>query len=64
MEITILVTKNITKHEGQQANSRRKYPEIYEKMVPLALGLITLVVAALIIITVGIALGLWANPGH
>lgn len=36
----------------------RKYPPIYEKFIPLALGALALLVIVLVIVTVAVALGL------
>ena len=40
---------------------KRRYPPIYEKIVPIALGLIALAIVVLLLIIVGVALGLF--PG-
>lgn len=39
----------------------RSYPKLYEKFVPVAIGLIVVVLLVLLIITFGVAMGLWAN---
>ena len=36
----------------------RKYPPVYERIVPLALGALALLVIVLVVVTVAIALGL------
>jgi hypothetical protein len=41
--------------------ARRRYPPLYEKAVPIALGIIVLIVVALLVIILGVALGLF--PG-
>ena len=41
--------------------ARRHYPPFYEKVVPIVLALIALVVIALLLIILGVALGLF--PG-
>jgi hypothetical protein len=40
--------------------TERKYPELYEKLVPIALGLILVAIAVVIIVAVAIALGIFA----
>ena len=40
---------------------KRQYPYFYEKVVPIALGLIVLAIVVLLFIIVGVALGLF--PG-
>lgn len=42
--------------------SVRHYPAIYEKIIPIALGVIVLIIIVLVVITFGVALGIWANP--
>jgi hypothetical protein len=39
-------------------NSSRKYPPVYEKFVPFALGALALLVIVLVIVTIAVALGL------
>lgn len=39
-------------------NTSRKYPPIYEKIVPFALSALALLVIVLVIVTVAVALGL------
>jgi hypothetical protein len=41
--------------------SKRQYPDFYEKAVPIAIGIIGVVVIILILIILGVALGLFAN---
>lgn len=36
----------------------RKYPPLYERIVPLALGTLALLVIVLVIVTIAVALGL------
>jgi len=40
---------------------KRQYPPLYEKIVPIALGMIAIVLIVLLLIIVGVALGLF--PG-
>jgi hypothetical protein len=40
----------------------RQYPVLYEKLVPVAIGLIVVVILALLVIIFGVALDVWANP--
>jgi hypothetical protein len=47
-------------HEGDSPQ-KRQYPPFYEKVVPVALGIIVLVIVILVIVILGVALGLF--PG-
>jgi hypothetical protein len=38
--------------------SKRQYPPVYEKIVPIALTVVVILIAALIVIIFGVALGL------
>ena len=40
----------------------RKYPVMYERLIPLALGLIVIFLLALLVIIFGVALGSWVHP--
>ena len=40
----------------------RRYPPIYEKIIPIALGLVALISLILLVVTIGVALGLFASP--
>ena len=40
---------------------KRQYPPFYEKAVPIALGIISVVIIVLLLIIIGVALGLF--PG-
>ena len=42
---------------------QRRYPPLYEKLVPIALGIIVLIIVALLLIIVGVALGLFPGRG-
>jgi len=52
----------MTEQEQKKSASRRRYPQVYEKLIPIALALIGIVIIALVLITMGVALGLWARP--
>ena len=39
----------------------RKYPELYEKLVPIALGVILVAIVVLLIVAVAVALGLFSG---
>jgi hypothetical protein len=41
----------------------RQYPAFYEKLVPVALGIIVVVIILLLLIIVGVALGLFPGSG-
>jgi len=38
-------------------NSKREYPAVYEKIVPIALGVLGIIVVGMLIFTVLVALG-------
>ena len=40
----------------------RRYPPVYEKIIPIALGLIVLISLILLIVTIGVVLGLVTSP--
>lgn len=40
---------------------KRRYPPLYEKAVPIALGIIAVVIVVLLLVILGVALGLF--PG-
>lgn len=40
----------------------RRYPALYERLVPVAIGLIVMVLLVLLFITFGVALGFLARP--
>jgi hypothetical protein len=42
---------------------KRQYPSIYEKLVPIGLGLIAVIIVVLLIVIVGVALGLFSGAG-
>ena len=48
-------------NQDEHTPTRRRYPPLYEKAVPIALGVIALIVIALLLIILGVALGLF--PG-
>jgi hypothetical protein len=54
--IGALVSKN-----DQRPSQGRRYPERYEKVVPIALGVILAAVVVLLIVAVAIALGLFSG---
>lgn len=38
-----------------------QYPDIYEKIIPYILGFLVLSIVILVVITLGVASGFWAN---
>ena len=54
-----------TAAEGQDERTRprRQYPPFYEKVVPIALGLIIVAIVILLLVIVGVALGLFSGAG-
>jgi len=45
----------------QRHATERKYPELYEKLVPVALGVILVAIVVVLIIAAAIALGLFSG---
>jgi hypothetical protein len=45
----------------RRLSKERKYPELYEKLVPIALGVILAAIAMLLIVAVAVALGLFTG---
>lgn len=46
---------------GKQKEPKRQYPAFYEKAVPVALAVLIVVVIAMLVFTVGVALGFFAG---
>jgi hypothetical protein len=42
---------------------KRQYPPLYEKVVPIALGVIVIVIVVLVLIIFAVALGLFPGSG-
>jgi hypothetical protein len=49
--------------ENRHAPPKRQYPPFYEKVVPIALGIIALTIVVLLLIIVCVALGLFPGAG-
>ena len=47
--------------ENQKQQTRREYPPLYERIVPIALVLIGLAIIVILVTIIGVALGLF--PG-
>jgi hypothetical protein len=47
----------MTKTENESLEPR-KYPDLYEKLVPLAIGTITVIIVVVLVFSFGVALGL------
>ncbi len=45
----------------RRPSRERKYPERYEKLVPVALGIILVAIVVLLIVAVAVALGLFSG---
>jgi hypothetical protein len=39
--------------------TKREYPKLYEKIVPIVLGILAIVILAMLIYTIGVALGMF-----
>lgn len=42
----------------KSSDSKREYPAVYEKIVPIALGLLSMIVLAMLIFTVLVGIGI------
>jgi hypothetical protein len=58
------------KHEGERMSKhpdarprKRRYPPVYERLVPIALGIIAVVIVILLLIILSVALGLFPGTG-
>jgi hypothetical protein len=49
--------------KDQSTPGKRQYPPLYERVIPIALGVIVVVIIVLLFVIVGIALGLFPNAG-
>ena len=49
--------------KDQQTTPKRHYPLLYEKIVPVALGIIAVAIIVLLFIIVSVALGLFPGSG-
>jgi hypothetical protein len=49
--------------QDKPPSPKRRYSPLYERLVPLALGIIVLLVIILLLIIVGVALGLFPGVG-
>ena len=50
-------------NNDKRAAPERRYPALYEKVVPITLGIIVLAIVVLLIIILGVALGLFSAGG-
>jgi hypothetical protein len=49
--------------KGDRPAAKRRYPPFYERFVPIALGIIALVIIVLLLIIVSVALGAFPGGG-
>ena len=49
--------------KDNRESRKREYPPLYEKVVPIALGIIVLAIVVLLLIILGVALGLFPWGG-
>jgi hypothetical protein len=47
-------------NDDKHMSSKRRYPGAYEKMIPIAIGIIVLAIVALLIVILGVALDLFS----
>ena len=50
--------------DDKRAQPKRRYPGLYEKLIPIALGIIALAIIVLLIVILGVALGLFSAGGQ
>jgi hypothetical protein len=50
-------------NDDKRTTPKRRYPALYEKAIPIALGIIVLAIVILLIIILGVALGLFSAGG-
>ena len=50
-------------NDDKRTASKRRYPAFYEKVIPIALGIIVLAIVILLVIILGVALGLFSAGG-
>lgn len=50
--------------KDKRAPAKRQYPPFYEKAVPIALGIIALIIVALLLVILGVAVGLFPGVGY
>ena len=54
-----------TKEEKQNKTpSKRKYPLLYEKLIPIAIGIIVLAMIILLLVIVGVISGFFSSAGY
>lgn len=41
-----------------EKKNRRKYPRLYEQMIPIVIAVLVLIISGMLVITVGVALNL------
>jgi hypothetical protein len=49
--------------KSEDTSPKRQYPPFYERIVPIALGIIALLIIVLLLIIFGVALGLFPGTG-
>ena len=49
--------------QRKQAVEKREYPPVYEKLVPIALGIIAAIIVVLLLIVLAVVLGLFPGSG-
>ena len=49
--------------KDKHGSPKRQYPAFYERLIPIALGIIILAIVVLLIVIVGVALGLFSIAG-
>jgi hypothetical protein len=50
-------------NDDEQESPRRQYPAFYERMIPIALGIIILAIVFLLIVIFAVALGVFPASG-
>ncbi|NOZ28910.1 MAG: hypothetical protein GXP39_12785 [Chloroflexi bacterium] len=49
--------------KDQRNSSKRQYPPVYEKIVPIALGIIVVAIIVLLLIAISVILGIFPGSG-
>jgi hypothetical protein len=50
-------------NSDKRTTPKRRYPAFYEKVIPIALGIIVLAIVVLLVLILGVALGLFSTGG-
>jgi len=48
--------------KNNKTNPQRSYPPVYEKLIPITIGVLILIIAGMLIFTIAVALGVVSWP--